>query len=109
VVGLAHQGTPQCVSAAEALVKTTNQALKAHFERAVELLETRRAVLSDIVAWRTEVRGEGLDPLALLRLAREHLLDADQRRKAAERAEVEELYRRGIGLPLFDHALRKAG
>jgi uncharacterized protein (UPF0335 family) len=81
-----------------------NQAVKAHFERAVALLEARAAVLADIKAWRGEARGDGLDPAALLRLAREHLLDAEQRRKAAERAEVEELYRQCLGLPLFDYA-----
>jgi len=78
--------------------------LKLHFDRAVALLEARRAVLSDIKTWRAEARAEGLDPFALLHLAREHLFDADQRRKAAEQAEVEELYRQGLGLPLFDHA-----
>jgi uncharacterized protein (UPF0335 family) len=81
-----------------------NQAVKAHFDRAVELLETRAAVLADTKAWRAEARGDGLDPAALLALAREHLLDADQRRKAAERAEIEELYRQCLGLPLFDYA-----
>src|SRR5262249_25434272 len=85
------------VSATQATTPATaNQALKAHFERAVELLQARATVLADIKAWRAEARGEGLDPIALLRLAREHLLDADQRRKAAERAEVEDL---ALGAP----------
>jgi hypothetical protein len=84
--------------------ETRTHSLKPHFDRAVELLKARRAVLSEIKTWRAEARAEGLDPTALLRLAREHLFDADQRRKAAERAEVEELYRQGLGLPLFDHA-----
>jgi len=98
------------VSATQATTPASaNQALKAHFERAVELHEARSTALADIKTWRAEVRGEGLDPIVLLRLAREHLLDADQRRKAAERAEVEELYRQGIGLPLFDYAMGKAG
>src|SRR5262249_61736753 len=80
------------VSATQATTPATaNQALKAHFERAVELLEARATVLADIKAWRAEARGEGLDPIALPRLARAHLLDADQRRKAAARAEVEDL------------------
>src|SRR5262249_11432591 len=87
---------------------TTNRAVKAHFERAVELLEARAAALADIKTWRAEARSEGLDPAALLRLAREHLLDADQRRKAAERTEVEELYRQCLGLPLFEYATRAA-
>jgi uncharacterized protein (UPF0335 family) len=78
--------------------------LKNHFDRAVALLEARAAALADLKAWRADARGDGLDPAALVRLAREHLLDADQRRKAAERAEVEELYRQTLGLPLFDHA-----
>jgi len=87
---------------------SANQSVKAHFERAVELLEARAAVLANIKALRGEARGDGLDPAALLKLAREHLLDADQRRKAAERAEVEELYRQCLGLPLFDHAMGAA-
>jgi uncharacterized protein (UPF0335 family) len=81
-----------------------NQAVKAHFDRAVDLLEQRRAVLADIAEWRNQTRGEGLDPAALLKLAHEHLLDGEQRRKAAERAETEALYREYIGLPLFDYA-----
>ena len=84
--------------------ETRARSLKPHFDRAVELLKARRAVLSDIKTWRAEARAEGLDPFALLHLAREHLFDADQRRKAAEQAEVEELDRQGLGLPLFDHA-----
>jgi hypothetical protein len=43
-------------------------------------------------------------PTVLIRLTREHLRDAEQRCKAAEAAEVEDLYRRGLGLPLFDYA-----
>jgi hypothetical protein len=84
--------------------ETRARSLKPHFDRAVELLEARRDVLSNIKTWRAEVRAEGLDPFALLQLAREHLFDADQRRKEVERAEVKELYRQGLGLPLFDHA-----
>jgi hypothetical protein len=42
-----------------------------------------------------------LVPNVVLQLAREHLWDAEQQRKAAERAEIEELYRQGLDLPLF--------
>ena len=49
----------------------------------------------------SEARAEGLTPGVLLKLAREHLQDAEQRRKAVEQAEIEELYRQGLDLPLF--------
>jgi hypothetical protein len=81
-----------------------NHALKAHFERAVALLEQKTELAADIAEWRRQVRADGLVPPVLLKLAREHLRDAEQRRKAAEAAEVEELYRQGLGLPLFDFA-----
>jgi hypothetical protein len=32
-----------------------NQAVKAHFDRAVDLLEQRRAVLADIAEWRNQI------------------------------------------------------
>jgi len=79
-----------------------NPVLKSHFDRAVELLEQKAALAADIAEWRRQARGDGLVPTALVKLAREHLRDAEQRRKAAELAEVEELYRQGLGLPLFD-------
>jgi uncharacterized protein (UPF0335 family) len=85
-----------------------NHALQAHFDRAVALLKQKADLAAEIADWRREVRGDGLVPSALLKLAREHLRDAEQRRKAAEAAEVEELYRQGLGLPLFDFARRTA-
>jgi uncharacterized protein (UPF0335 family) len=78
------------------------QTLKLHFHHAVELLEQKAAVGADLAEWRNQARGAGLDPRALVKLAREHLRDAEQRRKAAEQEEIEELYRRGLGLPLFE-------
>jgi len=79
-------------------------ALKSHFDAAVDILG-RKAELGAILAeWLQKVRGDGLEPAVIFCLAREHCRDADQRRKAAERAEIEELYRQGIGLPLFDYA-----
>jgi uncharacterized protein (UPF0335 family) len=75
--------------------------LRAHFARAVTLLEERSAHRTDFKEWRGQARGDGLDPRALVKLAREHLREADQHRRAAEQAEVEELYRQGLGLPLF--------
>jgi hypothetical protein len=86
-----------------------NHALQAHFDRAVALLKQKAGLAAEIADWRREVRGDGLVPSVLLKLAREHLRDAEQRRKAAEAAEVEELYRQGLGLPLFDFARRAAG
>ena len=73
-----------------------------HFARCVDLLEQAGAVRADIAEWRRQVREEGLVPKVIIKLAREHLQDAEQRRKAAEEAEVEELYRQGLDLPLFD-------
>jgi hypothetical protein len=78
--------------------------LRAHFDRAVDLLGQKAALAADIAEWRDQARGDGLVPNILLGLAREYLRDAAQRRKAAERAEIEEVYRNGLGLPLFDYA-----
>jgi hypothetical protein len=85
-----------------------NPILKAHFACAVELLEQKVELAADVAEWRRRGRADGLVPTALVKLAREHLRDAEQRRKAAEAAEVEELYRQGLGLPLFDFARRAA-
>jgi uncharacterized protein (UPF0335 family) len=87
-------------------INSLGSGLRTHFDRAVELLEQKTALLTDIAEWRGEARGDGLDSGVLLRLAREHLLDATQRRKTAERAATEKLYRNGLGLPLFDYARR---
>ncbi|MPZ57507.1 MAG: DUF2312 domain-containing protein [Rhizobiales bacterium] len=78
--------------------------LKSHFDRAVELLKQKTDLSADISEWRRQAKGDGLAPGVLVRLARESLRDAEQCRKAAEQAEIEELYRQGIGLPLFDYA-----
>jgi uncharacterized protein (UPF0335 family) len=82
--------------------------LRIHFDRAVELLQQKAALAADITEWRGQASGDGLDAGVILRLAREYLLDAEQRRKEAERAETEDLYRNGLGLPLFDHARGRA-
>jgi hypothetical protein len=82
----------------------TNQTLKRHFDQALALLEQKASLAADIAQWRDAARKAGLDPRALLKLGREHLRDEAQRRRAAEQAEVEELYRRGLGLPLLDYA-----
>jgi uncharacterized protein (UPF0335 family) len=82
----------------------TNPILKTHFDSAVRLLEQKADLATDIAEWRRQARGNGLVPKVIIKLAREHLRDAEQRRKAAEAAEIEELYRQGLGLPLFDHA-----
>jgi uncharacterized protein (UPF0335 family) len=87
-----------------ATTTSVNQILKAHFDRAVALLEQKADLAEDIAEWRRQARDEGLVPAALVKLAREHLRDAEQRRRAAEAAEVERLYREGLGLPLFDWA-----
>jgi hypothetical protein len=78
--------------------------LKSHFDLAVRLVEKKAALSADIAAWRNEVRADGLVPAILFKLAKESVRDAEQRRKAAEAAEIEELYRQGLGLPLFDYA-----
>jgi uncharacterized protein (UPF0335 family) len=83
---------------------TSADILKSHFDRAVSLLEQQAKLRADLVEWRKQARSEGLDPAVLFKLAREHLRDAEQRRKAAAAAEIEELYRQGLGLPLFEHA-----
>jgi hypothetical protein len=81
-----------------------NPILKAHFDRAVALLGQKADLAADVAEWRRQARDEGLVPAALMKLAREHLRDAKQQRKAVEAAEVERLYRQGLGLPLFDWA-----
>jgi uncharacterized protein (UPF0335 family) len=87
-----------------ATTSSVNPILKAHFDRAVELLEQKAELAEDIAEWRQQVRAEGLVSTALIKLAREYLRDAEQKRRAAEAAEVERLYRAGLGLPLFDWA-----
>ena len=86
----------------------TNPILKSHFDSAVGLLEQKADLATDIAEWRRQARGDGLVAPVIIKLAREHLRDAEHRRKAAEEAEVEELYRQGLGLPLFDFAWRAA-
>ncbi len=81
-----------------------NPVLKAHFDRAVGLLEQARAIRADLGEWRKQAKAEGLEPTVIVKLAREHLRDAEQERKAREAAEIEHLYRNGLGLPLFDWA-----
>lgn len=81
-----------------------SEQIKQHFNRAVAILENMADVRADLKEWRDQARADGLEPNTLVKLAREHLRDAEQRRKAAERAEIEALYRSTIGLPLFDHA-----
>ena len=76
--------------------------LRLHFDRATVLLEQMADLRSDIAEWRRQARNGGLEPRTLLKLAKEVLRDAEQRRKDAEKAETEEAYRQGLGLPLFD-------
>jgi uncharacterized protein (UPF0335 family) len=78
--------------------------LQSHFDRALDLLHQKADVANDFAEWRREARDAGLVPGILIRLARQNLRDDERRRKDAEQAEIEELYRRGLGLPLFDHA-----
>jgi hypothetical protein len=75
--------------------------LKTHFDCAVDLTKEKQALKAKTDTWREKARGDGLVPNVVLQLAREHLWDAEQQRKAAERAEIEELYRQGLDLPLF--------
>src|ERR1700736_6008891 len=83
---------------------SNSKGLRSHFDRAVNLLEQKAALAADIAEWRDQARSDGLDAAALLQIAKEQRQDAEQHRKAAERAETEALYRNGLGLPLFDHA-----
>jgi hypothetical protein len=76
--------------------------LKSHFDVAVDILGRKAEIAANLAEWRQRARDDGLEPAVIFSLARKHLQDANQRRKAAERAELEELYRQGIGLPLFD-------
>jgi hypothetical protein len=85
-----------------------NPTLKSHFDRAVGLLEQKSELAGDVAEWRRQVRADGLVPTVIIKLARDHRRTADERRRAAELAEVEELYRQGLGLPLFDFARRAA-
>jgi hypothetical protein len=77
--------------------------LKSHFDAVIDLLNHKAELAADFAEWRRQVRCNGLEPVAILQLAHRHLWDAEQRRKAAERKETEELYRQGLGLPLFDY------
>jgi hypothetical protein len=70
--------------------------LKAQFATAVALLEEKVALQGRIAAWRKKAAGEGLAPSVLFKLAKESLLDEEERRKAAERIEIEELYRKNL-------------
>jgi uncharacterized protein (UPF0335 family) len=84
---------------------TNNPILRDHFDVVIELLLEKAKLNAKFVEWRQEAKSAGLDARALFKLGREHLRDEAQRRKAAEQAEVEELYRRGLGLPLFECAM----
>jgi len=75
--------------------------LKSRFNVAVDLLHQKAKLGAKIAEWRKETRAEGLAPGVLLKLAREYLQDTEQRRRAAAEAEVKELYRQGLDLPLF--------
>src|SRR5262245_41375750 len=60
-------------------VSATQGGLRVHFDRATALLEQMAALRADIAEWRSQARADGLDPRALLKLAREELRDAEQR------------------------------
>jgi hypothetical protein len=75
-----------------------------HFARCLDLLEQASAVRADLAVWRKQARDNGLEPAVIVKLAREHLRDAEQERKAREAAEIERAYRAGLGLPLFNWA-----
>ena len=77
---------------------------KSHFDAVIDVLNRKAELAAELTEWHRQVRGDGLEPIAILQLARRHLWDAERRRKAAEREETEELYRQGLGLPLFDYA-----
>ena len=89
-------------------MSNSTSTLKEHYARALDLLKEKAALSADFVQWRDQARNDGLDPRAIIKLARESLLDAEQRRKAAERAEIEEVYRQGLDLPLFADLARAA-
>jgi hypothetical protein len=72
--------------------------LKTQFATAVALLEEKKRLQDQITDWRKKAAGEGLSPGVLLKLAREHLRDENERRRAIERLEVEELYREQLRL-----------
>jgi hypothetical protein len=75
--------------------------LKSHFADALRLLGKRAELGHELKEWRQKARSDGLDCNALIKLAREQLRTAEEQRKAAEAAEIEELYRKGLDLPLF--------
>jgi hypothetical protein len=72
--------------------------LKTQFATAVALLEEKKRLQDQITDWRKKAKDEGLVPVVLLKLAREHLRDESERRKAIERLELEELYRERLHL-----------
>jgi hypothetical protein len=71
--------------------------LKTQFATAVALLEEKAALRDRVADWRRKAAAEGLSPSVLLKLAKESLQDEEERRKAAEQLEVEELYRKELG------------
>jgi hypothetical protein len=75
--------------------------LKLQFDAALDLLQERLRLGAEWTEWRKKVRADGLDANVLLKLARENLPTAEERRKAFETAEIERLYRQGLDLPLL--------
>jgi hypothetical protein len=72
--------------------------LKTQFATAVALLEEKKRLQDQITDWRKKAAGEGLSPGVLLKLAKESLRDEEEKRKAVEQLEIEELYRQQLGL-----------
>src|SRR5262249_53571859 len=75
--------------------------LTAHFDEIVNLLERQNELREEFSNWRSRTRSNGLHAGALIKLGREHSPTEDPRRRAADAAEVERLYRQGLDLPLL--------
>jgi hypothetical protein len=75
--------------------------LKLQFDAALDLLRKRLRLGAAWTEWRKGVKEDGLDANVLIKLAREYLRNAEERRKAFETAEIERLYRQGLDLPLL--------
>jgi hypothetical protein len=71
--------------------------IKTQFATVVALLEEMERLRDLVAAWRKQATGEGLAPSVLLKLAKEHMRDGEERRKAAEQAEIADLYRKELG------------
>ncbi|MCX7898491.1 MAG: DUF2312 domain-containing protein [Methylocystis sp.] len=78
-------------------------ALRAIFDRIVAVEEEKRECAADLAELYKEAKSQGFDLPALRETVKAHFLlqDEDRRRKAREKEEIADLYKRALQLPLF--------